>query len=214
MNADIEIREAQVVDVSYPKRMVTVVVHPYETPTTIYTRSGSFTEIVSQGAYHGAQRRRIRANRDHSWARLVGKVTDLYTDRQEGLVADVRMFEHGEGPATLELCAEDGLSASAGFTLMREDNGRGPVKPNAEEWTDNRKVRRLNDLYLDHVAFVPDPAYETANVIDVRQGILSMHEVIEHERMERLAVTTPNRDRLALEQLRAQMAEINGRYGV
>jgi len=202
--SEIEIRSAQVVDVSYPKRTVTVIVTPYDTPTEIHTRrGGSYTEIVSRGAYDGVQRRSMRANRDHDWGRLCGKVTGLYPDRDEGLVADVKMFNHGEGPPTLELCAEDGLSASAGFALMREHGYHGPIKPGAETWERNRTVRRLNHLYLDHVAFVPDPAYEASSVIDVRHAAAAGE-----------LVATPNLLRLELDELRAKMAAIDRRYGV
>jgi len=206
MSNELEYRSATVVDVSYPKRTVTVVVAPYETPTEIHTLRRSFTEIVSRGAYAGVERRsNIRANRDHDWAKLAGKVVAAYPDRSEGLVCDVRMFQHGAGPETLELCGEDGLSASAGFTLMREHGRTGPIKPDAETWEDHGKVRRLNHLFLDHVAFVPDPAYETATVVDVRN--LSLDEIAAEG-------ATPNLDRLALAMWREKLELLNSRYGV
>lgn len=200
--SEIEFRAAQVAEVSYPNRTVTVIVAPYETPTVINTPRGQFTEVVTRGAYDGVQRRsgRIRANRDHDWQRMAGRVTDLYPDRDEGLVADVRMFKTTLGEETLELCADDGLSASAGFALMRTEGASGAVKPKAEFW--QGKTRRLNELWLDHVAFVPNPAYETAAVIDVRQAA------------EAAAVSRPYLDRLQLMEARAKLAEIDSRYGV
>jgi len=204
--SELEFRAAKVADVSYPKRTVTVIVAPYETPTVIHTSTRSFTEIVSRGAYDGVQRRTgsIRANRDHNWDRLAGRVSALYPDRDEGLVADVKMFTHGAGPETLDLCAEDGLSASAGFALMREGGAVGPVKAGAEVWERSRTVRRLNELWLDHVAFVPNPAYETATVLDVRRA----------EQDALAASGTPNLDRLEIDRLRAELAAIDRRYGV
>lgn len=205
---EIEFRGGQVVDVSHPKRTVTVIVAPYETETEIHTPYKVFTEIVSRGAYAGVERRsNIRANRDHSWDKLAGRIVASYPDRDEGLLADVKMFSNQWGTETLELCAEDGLSASAGFLLLRENGRHGPVKPDAEQWTDNGRTRRLNHLYLDHVAFVPDPAYETANVVDVR---LHQH----HEPTVPVAVLTPNLDHLELERWRAKLAAIDVRYGV
>jgi phage head maturation protease len=198
----IEFRAAQVTDVSYPSRTVTVIVAPYETPAVINTPRGSFTEIVSRGAYDGVQRRAgsIRANRDHDWQRMAGRVTALQPERDEGLVAEVRMFKTALGEETLELCADDGLSASAGFGLMRTEGSSGSVKPNAEQW--QGKTRRLNELWLDHVAFVPNPAYEAATVLDVRDTSL-------------VAVAArPFLDRLELEQARARLAELDVRYGV
>jgi phage head maturation protease len=201
---DLEFRAATVADVSYPKRTATVIVAPYETPTVINTRAGSFTEIVSRGAYAGVQRRggSIRANRDHDWGKVAGKVEALYPDREEGLVAEVRMFTSPLGEETLTLCAEGGLSLSAGFALMREQGASGPVKRGAETWEQNRKVRRLNDLWLDHVSFVGNPAYETATVLDVRHD----------EHPVAVPVGTPNLDQLDLERWRAKLVAIDNRY--
>jgi phage head maturation protease len=205
--SEIEFRTAEVVEVSYPKRTVTVIVAPYETPTLIHTHTGSYTEIVSRGAYDGVQRRAgsIRANRDHDWRQLAGRITGLYPDREEGLVADVKMFGTGPGQETLELCAEDGLSASAGFGLMREGGAVGPVKAKAEVWERSRTVRRLNELWLDHVAFVPNPAYETATVLDVRGNTGAIPVVV---------AGTPNLDRFELDRWRAQLAAMDARWGV
>jgi HK97 family phage prohead protease len=200
VNSQIECRAAQVADVSYPKRTATVIVAPYETPTSIYERGRSFTEIVSRGAYSGCQRRvgSIRANRDHDWAKLVGKIEQLHPERDEGLVAEIRMFKTPAGDETLELCAEDGLSASAGFALMREGGATGPVKHGAETWSRDRTVRRLNELWLDHVAFVPNPAYEAATVVDVRHTTGT--------------TGAPNLERLEVERWRSMLAAIDSRY--
>ena len=196
----------EIADVSYPKRTVTVIVAPYESPTVINGPHRSFTEIVERGAYDGVQRRagNIKANRNHDWDRLAGKVVDLYPDREEGLVADVRMFTTDVGNETLTLCAEQGLSASAGFGLMRENGSTGPVKPGAEVWENNRTVRRLKELWLDHVSFVPNPAYPNAAVINVR-GVQEEMLVL---------VGTPNRDQLELDRLRTEKALIDSRYCV
>jgi HK97 family phage prohead protease len=201
---EIEFRAAQVADVSYPNRTVTVVVTPYETPATIQTSRGPFTEVVTRGAYDGVQRRTgsIRANRDHNWERLAGRVTQLHPDRPEGLVAEVRMSRTTIGDETLELCADDVLACSAGFGLMRDAAGK--VKPGAEQWSQNRTVRRLNELWLDHVSFVPNPAYETATVLDVRDGRAG-------DELE--PVSTPNLDRLQVELWRRQLATLDARYG-
>ena len=59
----------------------------------------------------------------------------------------------------------------------------------------------LNELWLDHVAFVPNPAYETATVVDVRQAADA-------------AAAKPYRERLALMEARAKLAEIDARYGL
>jgi hypothetical protein len=93
---------------------------------------------------------------------------------------------------------------------MRErENGRsGPVKRNAETWEQRRTVRRLNSLWLDHVAFVPNPAYEGARVENVRQ------EQVVAAAVAAAAELTPNLDSLQVEQWRAKLLEIDLRYGV
>jgi phage head maturation protease len=203
--SEIEIREAQLAAVSYPNRTATVIVAPYETPTVIHTPRGSYTEVVARGAYDGVQTRagKIKANRDHNWERLAGRVTALYPDREEGLVAEIRMSRTLLGEETLELCGDEMLAASAGFGLMREGGATGPVKQDAETWTESHSVRRLNELWLDHVSFVPNPAYETATVIDVRKtGPMT------------IVAVRPNMEKLELERLRAVQHEIDSRYGL
>ena len=206
--SEIEFRseQTQIADVSYPTRTVTVIVAPYDSPTTINTPHRSYTEIVTRGAFDGVQRRAgsIRVNRDHDWGRIAGKITGLFPDRDEGLVGEVKIAKTVIGDETLELCADGCLSASAGFALMHENGLSGPIKRGAEIWENNRTVRRLKELWLDHVAFVPNPAYEAAAVIDVRRQAERDADV----------VAMPNRDRLELDRLRAQLAAINIRFGV
>jgi len=208
VEAMVEIRSGDgyhVADVNFPKRLVTVVAMPYERPTEIIDRGRVFTEVVSRGAFDGIEKRtsKIRANRDHSWDKPVGKITGLHSSRKDGLVAEVKISQTTLGTETLELCEDDILSASAGFGLLRRDDGR--VWDDAEVWERNRTVRRLNRLFLDHVAFVPNPAYPDATVIDVRQVAATVP-----------VDATPNRDRLALqlviEQQRALYEQLNSRY--
>jgi len=193
----------QVADVNFPKRIVTVIAMPYESPTEIISGGRAFTEVVSRGAFDGVEKRasKIRANRDHSWDRVVGKIVGLHPSRREGLVAEVRMFTTDDGEETLQLCDQGGLDASAGFMLLRRPDGR--IHEDAEVWERNRSVRRLNRILLDHLAFVANPAYPDAAVIDVRQA--------ETETIRDVG-ETPNRDWLTLEALRAQRDELNRRY--
>jgi HK97 family phage prohead protease len=196
----------QVAEVNFPKRIVTVIAMPYERPTPI---DGRFLEIVSRGAFDGIEKRtsKVRANRDHSWDKPVGRVIGLHPSRKEGLVADVKVSPTVLGNETLSLCDDDVLSASVGFGLLRRDDGR--VWDDAEVWENNRSVRRLNRLWLDHLAFVPNPAYADAAVISVRNAPASAQEAAGHEHT---SVSTPNRDTLLLQQLKAQHDELNRRW--
>ena len=203
----VEIRSGagyEIADVSFPKRIVTVIAMPYERPTQIVERGAVFTEVVTRGAFNGIeQRRSIRANRDHSWEKLVGKIVAVHPSRKEGLVTEVKMFGTDIGERTLVECDEGGLDASAGFELLRRADGR--VWDDAETWDHNHTTRRLNRLWLDHLAFVPNPAYPDAVVQDVRSTPLSQQEPPSVDE-------TPNRDRLTLEEQRAAYEALNRRY--
>jgi HK97 family phage prohead protease len=199
----------QVADVNYPKRIVTVIAMPYERPTEIVERGGAFVEVVTRGAFDGIEKRtsKIRANRDHSWDKPVGKVVALHPSRTEGLVAEVRISRTPDGDATLELCEDDVLSASAGFGLLRRDDGR--VWDDAEVWSDDRTVRRLNRLWLDHLAFVPNPAYPDAAVVSVRHTPGRPQEAPQGEQV---SVSTPNLTQHRTEALAALYADMDRRY--
>ena len=204
----IEIRSGdgfQVADVNFPKRIVTVVAMPYESPTEIFENGRAFTEVVSRNAFVGVEQRagQIRANRDHSWVRPVGRVVALHPSRKEGLVTEVRISQTELGHETLALCDDDVLSASAGFALLKRDDGR--VWDDAEVWERSRAVRRLNRLWLDHLSFVPNPAYAAAAVLDVRSAPVSAQEPATGD-------ATPNRDRLIIQEQQAAADALNRRY--
>jgi HK97 family phage prohead protease len=194
----------QVTDVNFPKRIVTVVAMPYERPATIHQADGSYDEVVSRGAFDGIEKRsgKVRVNRDHSWDKPVGKIVALHPSRKEGLVTEVRISPTVLGEETLSLCDDDVLSASAGFGLLRRADGS--VYDDAEVWDRNRTVRRLNRIHLDHLAFVPNPAYIDAAVISVRQSVGPQDGLSRDG--------TPNRVKMALQEQQAQHAALNRRW--
>jgi HK97 family phage prohead protease len=157
----LEYRSAETAAVSFPQRMIEVVVMPYEREATVGYQDRLITEICSRGAWDGIETRptRIKANRDHDTRRSVGRAKAFYPSRVDGLVARLEISRTELGDETLVL-AEDGvLDVSAGFRPM-DDGG--------EVW-ENRDRRRLVKCWLGHIAFVPDPAYEDAKVLAVRQ---------------------------------------------
>lgn len=206
MTEEIEFRVAQLADVSFPNRTLELIVMPYETETTIAERGRLFTEIVSRGAFDGIESRnaRVRVNRDHDVTRTVGRAVTFHPSRDEGLVAELRIANTDLGTETLSLADEGCLDASAGFGLLRKNGRTGPVVPNAETW-ETKDRRRLNHLYLAHIALTPDPAYETAQVLAVRSEALS-------ETPTGTPVATPNLDVLELERWRQELAVLDARY--
>jgi len=206
MNGEIEFRASEVADVSFPKRQIELIVMPYETEASVAYRGRMITEICSRGAYDGVDLRtsRIRVNRDHVIGDVVGKTVALHPSRSEGLVAELRIFTTPRGEETLVLADEGGLDASAGFALLRANGRTGPVVPNAEVW-EKRDRRRLNRLFLDHIAMTPEPAYPDSRVLAVRSG---------HDSPPPAETATPNLDRMQLAELCALRDVIDAKYGL
>jgi HK97 family phage prohead protease len=190
---ELEIRVAEVASVSFPDRTIELVVMPYEQETLVPYQGRMVTEVVARGAFDGIERRanRVRVNRDHDVSRTVGRAIAFHPQRDEGLVAEVRIAQTLLGDETLQLAGEEILDASAGFLPM----------PGGERW-ENRARRRLTKVWLGHIALTPDPAYESARVLAVRNA----------GRAERERVETPNLDKLRIARLQALYADIDRRY--
>lgn len=157
---ELEYRAAKQVGVSFPDRMIELIVMPYEEETVVPYHGRMVREVFSKGAFDGIERRanRIRVNRDHDVSRTVGRAVKLH-NRDDGLVAEVRIARTELGDETLALADEECLDASAGFLPM----------PDGEVW-EGRTLRRLVKAWLGHIAMTPDPAYEGARTLSVRQG--------------------------------------------
>jgi HK97 family phage prohead protease len=157
---EIEYRASRQLEVSFPKRQIELVVMPYETEAQVVHRGRLIREIVSRGAFEGidANHRRVAVNRGHKIDQVVGKAIAFHPSRQEGLIAELRIARTPDGDETLALADEGLLDASAGFG----------VPAGGEAWAE-RGLRRLNRLWLDHIAMVPDPAYQGASVLAVRE---------------------------------------------
>jgi HK97 family phage prohead protease len=203
--SELEFRTSTVADVNFPKRLIELVVMPYESEAVIERPTRSWTEIVSRGAFDGVELRtsQIKVNRGHEIDRALGKTVALHPSRQEGLVAELRISETPLGDETLTLADDGVLDASAGFALLRQNGRTGPVIPDAEVW-ETRSRRRLNHLWLGHIAMTPEPAYEDARVLAVRTST----------GVDGDETPTPNLDRLQVDGWRAELAAMNSRWGV
>jgi HK97 family phage prohead protease len=163
---EIEFRHQADLGVSFPKRQIELVVMPYETEAHVQHRGRTIREIVSRGAFQAldADHRRINVNRGHVLDDIVGHAIRFHPSRDEGLVAELSIVNTQLGTDTLELADKGYLRASAGFGVP--DGG--------ETWPE-RTLRRLSRIWLDHIAMTPNPAYDGAEVLDVRDmnpGIL------------------------------------------
>jgi phage head maturation protease len=158
----IEIRSAtaEVADVNRKQRLITVLAVPYERPAKIEYRGEVWDEMFTRSAFDGIEKRpqRIRVNREHVRGDTVGKAVAFYPDRNEGLVAELRIAETLRGNDTLALAEDDCLSSSIGFGVL----------PSNQVLDRKLMQRRINKAWLDHIALVEAPAYEGADVLDVR----------------------------------------------
>lgn len=158
----VEFRSANVAGVNLAERIIEFIAVPYERPTSVEYRGEMWNEVHCRGAYDGIETRTkvVRANRDHDRKRTIGKAVNWWPSRTEGLVGAVRVAETLLGDETLALAREDCLGASVGFAVRGQD----------QELDRRNRTRRIKKAFLDHIAFVPDPAYEGADVLSVRHA--------------------------------------------
>jgi HK97 family phage prohead protease len=173
--APVEWRAAAAVSgVDFADRIIELVVVPYEQNTVVEYPPHSarlITESVAAGAFDGVERRpgRIKANRDHDVTRTVGLARAIHTTRSEGLVSELYISKTSLGDETLQLADDGVLGASVGMA----------VRPSDQVWSENRSRRRIVKAFLDHIALVPNPAYQGAEVLAVRASELSPPQVWE-----------------------------------
>lgn len=165
----IETRSANVDDVKYGERIITVLAAPYEQPAQVFFKNDIWNEVFTRSAFHGfdASMRRVPASacldvpdKGHSNGKLVGRVREAFTDREQGLVTDVKISRTPEGDAVLELAKDDAIAVSVGFMVKT---------PYRDQELDLRsRTRRINRAFIDHLAFVVEGAYPGAKVLATR----------------------------------------------
>lgn len=159
-SAPIEFRAANVDGVNFSERIITVVAVPYGKPANVMYRNEIWHEFVEPGAFDGvaASPHRVRANRDHDGSRIVGKAVQMHLTDPRGLIAEIKIAKTVLGDETLALADDECLSSSIGFRCA--PSGYQSHRPTM--------TRRIKSGYLDHIAFVANPAYPDAEVISVR----------------------------------------------
>jgi HK97 family phage prohead protease len=162
MAAPLEFRSSSVASVNFAQRVIEFVAVPYEQEAVVECRGELWRESFLRGAWDGIERQphRVKANRDHDLRRTVGKIINFWPSRKEGLVGAARIAQTALGDETLALADEDCLGASVGFAVASGD----------QELDKANRRRRIKKAFLDHLAFVPDPAYSGSGVLSVRAG--------------------------------------------
>jgi phage head maturation protease len=159
----IEIRSStEIAEVDSRQRIITLLTVPYERWAKVEYRGEVWDEVFSRTAFDGIEKRpqRVRVNREHLRGDTVGKAVAFYPDRPEGLVSEVRISKTLRGDDTLALAEDDCLSSSVGFGVL----------PSNQVLDRRLMQRRINTAWLDHIALVESPAYEGADVLNVRDA--------------------------------------------
>jgi HK97 family phage prohead protease len=155
--------DSSIADVNVRERIIDLIAVPWDQEAEIGWRGEFWRESFMRGAFDGIQDRagRIRVNREHVKGDTVGRAVSLDPFAEEGLLARLKIAATPRGDDTLELAADDMVSASVGFFTKSPSD----VIVNRREST--RRVRRA---FLDHLAMVESPAYEGARVLAVREN--------------------------------------------
>ncbi|MEO6571026.1 MAG: HK97 family phage prohead protease [Ilumatobacteraceae bacterium] len=159
----VEFRKSQVTGVDFEKRIIEVIAVPYDEEAIVEHRGQMLRETVAPGAFDGIETRSdlngVSINRDHDYGRTVGKVVEFRTDDPIGLIAHNYISRTALGDETLQLADDGILKSSVGMV----------VKPSDQ--VIRQGARRINRAFLDHIAMLPNPAYQGARVLAVRQGL-------------------------------------------
>jgi phage head maturation protease len=158
----VELRSSAIAEVKYPQRIITVLAVPYEQETDrVIYKGRQVVESFARGSFAGVESRngKVMANREHIKGSTVGKVQTFYPDAADGLVEDIKIAETVAGDETLALAADGMIFPSIGFAVR---NGSD------QDYTPGR--RYIRRAFVDHMAFVEDPAYTGADVVAVRHA--------------------------------------------
>jgi HK97 family phage prohead protease len=194
--APVEIRTAAIGNIDSEERIVTLIAIPYEQTTSVPFRGEVWNEVVERGAFSGIENstHTFRVNRDHDKRRLVGKIVKYYPDREDGLVVDAYISKTELGDETLQLAKDGILGASVGMAIRSTDQ--------VLERSASSRTRRIKRAFLDHLALVPDPAYQGAEVLAVRSEAMA-DEIVD----DPSAIVTPRMNEFSEDPILSWMFE-------
>jgi HK97 family phage prohead protease len=187
MNDEIEYRTASIIDVRHAQRIIDLIAVPYNEKAEVFLRRQQrwVIEEFDPGAFAGVSGN-VLVNRAHDMERPVGRVVKFHPGDPRGLRTELRIARTTEGDDILELADDRLLAASPGFS----------VPAGGEQWSTDRRSRKVLKAVVEHIALTGDPAYKGAQVLDVRATPRDVNS--------RITIPTPNLDRIRLEMLAEQ----------
>jgi HK97 family phage prohead protease len=161
--AQIEYRNAAVGNVDFEDRIIEVIATPYGEEIEVEYQGKMMREVFEPGSFVDINpaATQISVNRDHSYERTIGKITDL-TDDPRGAIGLAKISNTPLGDETLRLAADGILRASVGAVVNRSG---------MEIRNGLRRIFRV--AVLDHIALLPNAAYKGATVLAVRSSDVS-----------------------------------------
>lgn len=162
---DIEIlvrNDSVISDVNQRQRLIDLIAVPWDQEGEVPWRGEIWRESFQRGAFDGIEDHagRIRVNREHTKGDTVGRAVSLDPSHVDGLLARLKIANTPRGDDTLELAADDMVSASIGYFT------KSPADVSLNRRTLTRRVLRA---FLDHLALVESPVYSGARVLAVRE---------------------------------------------
>ena len=188
MIGHIEYRKASTLEVRHAQRTIELIAAPYDEETEVEYRGRWITESFDREAFAGVHGE-VTVNRAHDLESPLGRVTALHPKDPRGLRAEMRISRTAAGNDMLELADDGLLSASVAFSVFA----------GGEQWSPDRRSRKVTRAKLVHIALTGDPAYKGAKVLAVRTAAPGGPVV---------RTATPNLDRIRLE-LMAERAGID-----
>jgi HK97 family phage prohead protease len=162
---DVEIlvrNDSVIADVNQRQRIIDLIAVPWDQEGDVSWHGDIWRESFQRGAFDGIQDHagRIRVNREHVKGDTVGRAVSLDPFADEGLIARLKIANTPRGDDTLELAADDMISASVGYYVKTPSD----VTVNRRAMT-----RRVVRAFLDHLGMVESPTFVGAKVLAVRE---------------------------------------------
>jgi hypothetical protein len=159
------VRMAEAVEVHSRQRQIDMRAVPYDEPAECWDQHDNrrYTETIGADAFKVERRRpnQVKILRDHDRQRLIGSLTSVHPNRDDGLHVTGKVAPTTLGEESLSLAAEGDLFVSIGFI----------PDPAFDEWDARRTSVVRHSCTLVEVSLVPFPAYDGAEVLAVRQAV-------------------------------------------